>query len=235
MGVWDRCLWELGFAICHQRMDRLLLFGGRPLFVCARDTGLFVSFFGLLLALSFLRGEKRAGMPPPVVGLLCIAGVLFLAWEGLTGYLGWRESTNLLRFLSGAAGGAGLAVPLAALVNREVWGGDVSRRVMGKPSDFLSASAVLLAASVLYLLRPALLFRLAQLGLVVSILGAIWSLDLLLVCLLKPGRGNKQIKARTLTALFLLALELGASYGLHRLLAGGGPVVPAAGTLGWPF
>lgn len=235
MGVWDRCLWELGFAICHQQLERMLRFGERPLFVCARDTGLFISFFGLLLALSFLRGEKRAGMPPPAVGLLCIAGILFLAWEGLTGYLGWRESTNLLRFLSGAAGGAGLAVPLAALVNREVWGGDVSRRVTGGPGDYLFASAVLLAASALYLLRPSSLFRLAQLWLLASILGTIWTLNLLLVFLLKPGRGSDRLKARMFTALFLLALELAASYGLHRLLAGGGPVIPFASILGRHF
>ncbi len=225
MDIWDRLLWELGFSICHQRADRLLFFGGRPLFVCARDTGIFVSFFGVVLVLSLLRREKKAGMPPVAVSLLCASGVLFLAWDALTSYLGWRESTDLLRLLSGSAGGAGLAVPSAALLNREAWRGDASRRLMGGTSDIILVSGVLLPALFLYLLRPAPLFRTAQSWLLVSILGTFWSLNLLLLSLFRPRRNGGPSRARLASAFLLLALELAASYWLHRLLEGA-PVPP---------
>ncbi len=232
MCLWDRWLWELGFAVCHQRTDRLLSFGGRPLFVCARDTGMFVAFFGLLLALSLLRRERSAGIPSFATIALCVAGILFLAWDGLTSYLGWRESTNLLRFLSGATGGAGLAVPVSALMNREIWLEDTSRRIMGGGRDILFVSVVSLVALPLYIMRPPSLFRVAQLELLLSMLGTFWSLNLLLICLLRPRRREEALRARIALAFLLLVLELAASYWAHRLLAGGGPLVPPPALFG---
>lgn len=227
MGFWDRLLWEIGFAICHQRADRLLRFGDRPLFVCARDTGIFVSFLALLLALAFPRGERRAGMPSLPVLLICLAGVSFLAWDGLSAYLGWRETTNLLRFLSGAAGGAGLAVPVAALVNREVWYGDVKLRILSGSRDRLLAVAALLGTLPVYLLRPGFLFRAAQAWLLFSVLGTFFYLNLLLVCVLRPAEGRERSWRRHAVAFLLLALELAASHALHRVLAGVGPATGA--------
>ena len=152
MSWWDRWLWELGFAICHQEPDKLLRFGDRPLFVCSRDTGIFVSFFTVLLALSLLRGKDKAGMPPAHILAAVAAGLLFLAWDGLTSYLALRETTNLIRFLSGFAAGGGMAFPAAALVNRVVFGGDRALRVGSNPGDIGraalaagSAAAILLA------------------------------------------------------------------------------------------
>jgi hypothetical protein len=95
---------------------------------------------------------------------------------------------------------------------------------MGGARDLLFASAVLPIALVVYLLRPAPLFRVAQLGLLASILGTIWSLNLLLISLLKPRRREGALNARFATAFLFLALELAASYGLHRILTGEGPV-----------
>lgn len=220
---WDSWLWELGYCICHQRLERILFFGERPLFVCARDTGLLVSFFTLMLVLSLLRGRDRAGMPPWPILAAGAAGVLFLAWDGLTSYLGFRESTNMLRFLSGFAAGAGLAFPAAALVNREVFGGDRSARVGARPSDLAAAGAAGGAALALYLWRPETLFRLGQFWLLVSLLGTFWTLNLLLVYLVSPAKREGLTPARAALAGLLTVLELAGSYWLHRLFAGGGP------------
>ncbi|MEW6554032.1 MAG: DUF2085 domain-containing protein [Actinomycetota bacterium] len=223
---WDSLLWELGFSICHQRLERMLFFAGRPLFVCSRDTGMLVSFFTLMLVLSLLRGRDRAGTPPWPVLAAGAAGILFLIWDGLTSYLGFRESTNTLRFLSGFAAGAGLAFPVAALVNGEVFGGDRSEKVGARPGDLLAAATAGGAVLVLYLWRPGPLYRLGQLWLLVCLLGTFWVLNLLLVYLFRPREGGGLTPGRALLAVALIAVELAGSYTLHRLFAGHGPAPP---------
>lgn len=229
MCFWDRWLWELGFAVCHQRPERLLYFGGRPLFVCARDTGLFVSFFTVLLVLSLARSKQRAGMPPLPVLVLCGAGILFLAWDGLTSYLGLRESGNVIRFLSGFAAGTGLAFPVAAWFNRTVFGGDRELKVGSRPVDWLAVGVAGGMAIALYLSRPEALFRLGQLWLCVCLLGTFWVLNLLLVTLLMRREGEGISPARAAAAVLLTAAELCGSYFLHRSLAGKGPEIPLPG------
>jgi uncharacterized membrane protein len=225
---WDCWLWELGYAVCHQQPERILRFPGGPLFVCARDTGLFVSFFTALLVLSLLRGRKRAGMPPLPLLILAGCGLLFMAADALTSYTGLRESTNTLRFLSGFAAGAGLALPVAALVNRFVFGGDRSLKVASRAPDLVALCLALVAAATVYLWRPAGLYRFAQLWLLLSMLGTFWSLNLLLICLLREEGGEGFTWYRAGLALLLTALELGVSYSAHRAIQGRGPR-PAAG------
>jgi uncharacterized membrane protein len=221
---WDCWLWELGFAVCHQRPERLLRFGDNALFVCARDTGLFVSFFSVMLVLSLLRGRDRAGMPPLPILLFTVAGVLFLAWDGLTSYLGLRESCNVLRFLSGFAAGAGLAFPAAALVNNAVFAGDRSRKVGSRPGDIAAVILTGGAAAALYLFRPVPLFRLGQLWLLVSMLGTFWVLNLLLVYVIRGKEGGGLTAGRAVAAAALTVVELTGAYWLHRLFAGSGPI-----------
>lgn len=220
---WDRWLWELGFAICHQLPERLLAFGDRVLFVCSRDTGLFVSFFSLILVLSLLRGRKRAGMPPLPILAAAAAGILFLAWDGLTSYLGLRETTNTLRFLTGFAAGAGLAFPVAAMLNGTVFGGDRSLKVASRARDIVAVGLSGGAVLVLYLWRPQPLFRLGQLWLLVSMLGTFWILNLLVVYLVRQKEGGGLTPTRAAIAGLLTIVELTASYWLHRIFSGSGP------------
>lgn len=226
MGWWDWWLWELGFGICHQHSDRLLRFGDKALFVCARDTGIFVSFFSLLLVLSLLRGRDRGGMPPWPIMALAASGILFLGWDGLTSYLGFRESGNTLRFLTGFAAGAGLAFPVAALLNQTVFGADKELKVGARSDDFFAVCLAGGAAVALYLRRPEALFRVGQLWLMLCILGTFWSLNLLLVCLLREREGKGFSWGRAATALLLTALELAGSHALHRVFQGRGPSPP---------
>lgn len=223
---WDSLLWELGFAICHQRPERLLRFGDKNLFVCSRDTGLLVAFFTLVLVLSLLRGRDRAGMPPWPLLAVGAVGVLFMAWDGFTSYLGFRDSTNTIRFLSGFTAGAALAFPASALLNREVFRGDRSRKVGSRPGDLAAAGLAGGAALLLYLCRPAPLFRLGQVWLLASMLGTFWCLNLLLVYLIAGKEEGGLTAARAALAALLTALELCGSYWLHRLFAGGGPAPP---------
>lgn len=197
---------------------------------------MFVSFFSLMLVLSLLRGRDRAGRPPLPILAFTVAGVLFLAWDGMTSYLGLRESTNVIRFLSGFAAGAGLAFLAASLVNGFVFAGDRSKRVGSRPSDIAAAILVGGAAVVLFLLRPAYLFRLGQIWLLLSMLGTFWILNLLLIYLVSRKKVEGLTVGRAAMAAALTVVVLAGAYWLHRLLAGGGPTpirpVPGA-EAGW--
>ena len=212
MSWWDRLFWELGFAVCHQQPDKLLRFGDRPLFVCSRDTGIFVSFFTVLLALSLLRGREKAGRPPAFLLAAAAAGVLFMAWDGLTSYLALRETTNLIRFLSGFAAGAGMAFPAAALLNRVLFGGNRASRVGSEPRDLACAGLAAGAAAAFYMWRPAALYVPGQLWLAACLLGAIWVLNLLLVHLLRGREGVGWVPAYALAAAVMAGLEFAGSY-----------------------
>lgn len=201
----------------------MLRFGSRPLFVCARDTGILVSLFTLLLALSLFRRHRRAGMPPVPVLAAGAAGVLFMAWDGFSSYWGWRESTNAIRFLSGFAAGTGMAFPLAGIINREVFGGDISLRVGVSPGEWAGVAVSASALLPLYLWRPAFLFRLGQWWLLLCMLGTFWSLNLLLLSLLRPRRRRKPSRPPYAAAVLLVAAELMVSHALHRLFSGRGP------------
>jgi uncharacterized membrane protein len=222
---WDRLLWQLGFSICHQEPDRLLRFGSHSLFVCSRDTGLFVSFFTVILLASLSRGRKKGGIYWPLI-LFAAAGIAFFAWDGLSSYLGYRESSNLIRFLSGLAAGSGLAILIAPWMNRLLFGASRCQKLGSRPADLTAVFAGPGLMAALYLIRPEPLFTLAETWLAICVAGTFWALNLLLVSMLfeKRLRGFGFYKA--LLALLFTAAELGASHGLHRLLLHHGPGTP---------
>jgi uncharacterized membrane protein len=215
VGAWDRFLWEVGFAVCHQDPRRTFFFGDRPLFVCARDTGIFVSFFTLLVLFSLLRGRGRGGRTGRAAACLAVGGILFLLGDGFSSYLGWRETTNLLRFLSGMAGGGGLAVLLVPWINRTLFGADPSLPVMCGLRDYLRAFLSLSLAAALYLLRPPFLFRPAQVWLLLSILGSFVVLNLTLVSLSTEAKRGSVTWWKLGAALVLTAGELSLTRALH--------------------
>ena len=124
----------LGFGLCHQLADRSFAAGGVQLPVCARDTGIYIGFVVSLAVIAFLdRGRRRQDMPPAWILGIGVAALAFIAWDGLTSYMGLRETTNLLRLASGL--GAGFALPLVVVptVNSGLWVRPGAGRVLGEP------------------------------------------------------------------------------------------------------
>lgn len=185
--------------------------------VCARDAGLLAAFFLVLLVLT-LPGKRGAGWPRRSVLIACGAGIGFLAFDGLSSYAGLRETGNVIRFLSGLAGGAGLAVPLAVFFNRYVFGESHDRSLFGL-RRMVAVVVVLAALCLLFLLHPAALFQPAQILLALSIIGTFLALNLLLLyCLREWASGPVLARLAPLPcalALLLAAAELAASNRLH--------------------
>lgn len=96
--LWIKCM-EFGKILgCHQMPERSFFIKGYQFPVCARCTGVIISYF---LALILFKKYK-------VPWQLCIimAGVMLTDWS--LQYFGIKESTNSRRFVTGLIGVFGL-------------------------------------------------------------------------------------------------------------------------------
>jgi len=222
-GWWDSFLRWLGFAVCHQLPDRTIHFGNRPLFLCARDTGLYVGFF-LCLAVAVIPYRMyRGGLPslPWKVGMA--ASLLYLAADGMTVALGWREGSNVLRLTSGLAAGASLALLLGPAVNRMAFQAPRERRLLQDAAPVAVLAGSLSAASALFLIHPSPLLLPAQLLLLACFAGTLLYLNasfaLAILLAARAGGGKKVRGTAALISLPLTAVELVLLHRLHALLA----------------
>lgn len=98
----------IGSAVCHQMAERSFIWGDLQSPVCARCTGIEA---GLLFGVVFLwLAGRKNGNRPFSLGSSLLAGLSFLpiAIDGVGSYLGFWESTNLMRVVTGAMAGYGL-------------------------------------------------------------------------------------------------------------------------------
>ena len=125
--LWAELLWQVGYALCHQLPERSLFIGGYQLPVCARDTGTMLGFGVVLIYYLLARRWKRAKLPD--VPVLAVAGIGFalFAFDGLSSYMGLRDTSNVIRVISGLGFGLSLGIMLLT-VNSYLAKGDVTRR-----------------------------------------------------------------------------------------------------------
>lgn len=92
----------IGRAVCHQLPQRSFHMGGYQLPLCARCSGMYLAI-GVSLMFLLIRKRQNANKPPSLFeGGLIVLGMLPLMIDGVSSYLGWRETNNLLRYISGA-------------------------------------------------------------------------------------------------------------------------------------
>lgn len=107
----------IGSVFCHQLPSRTLSLGGMQLPMCARDTGIYL---GIFITIVFLYATKRfnADKPPELLYslVLCISTVPML-FDGVSSYLGLRESNNVLRLITGIYFGSSLMFLLVPAAN----------------------------------------------------------------------------------------------------------------------
>ena len=97
---------------CHQRYDRSFFFHGKQFPVCARCTGVLISYFISILCYSFVCCKKHSFRYPSRSGKQSHVIALFAC---LTMLIDWtiqalhvKESTNKRRLITGFLGGLGL-------------------------------------------------------------------------------------------------------------------------------
>lgn len=94
----QRPLWTRQFSICHRLPERSFFYKGKQFPVCARCTGIALGIFTLpffafqLMSLNFAT---------------CLLLQLPVYLDGTSQALGWRQSNNFLRLLTGCLCGWG--------------------------------------------------------------------------------------------------------------------------------
>lgn len=99
-------LQRMGSAVCHQMAERSFLFHGMQMPLCARCTGIYT---GVFFAFCFFFWKKRmqAGKPFSLQqAVVTGAAILPVGLDGVGSYLGFWESSQLMRVLTGSLVGA---------------------------------------------------------------------------------------------------------------------------------
>jgi uncharacterized membrane protein len=118
----NQLLQWLGFGLCHQLPERSLFGGGVQVPVCARDEGLYVGFLVAFLLIWLLHRPLRPReLPGPAALVVCALFLGSMVVDGVTSYAGLRETTNVIRLLTGTMAGYALAALVAPLLNDELW------------------------------------------------------------------------------------------------------------------
>ena len=94
------------YPLCHSRPDRSLSYRGRYFGLCARCTSLYI--FGFITIFTFtIWSGYITGAGAITLGLVCLfpGGI-----DGLSQMFGERESTNVLRLVTGALLGIGAPI-----------------------------------------------------------------------------------------------------------------------------
>jgi len=91
--------------------------------VCARDMAIYATMFVGGLILPFLTDKKRKQIPTLLILMLAAAPT---GIDGITQMLGWRESTNPVRIITGAV--LGLAIPFFLIPTANVLVGKIGKK-----------------------------------------------------------------------------------------------------------
>jgi len=183
--ILDAIIWftrQVGYSVCHQMPSRCLSYGGRHLPVCARDTGIYLSFSITTVLFLFLYRGKRPDYPKRAKLAFILAMIVPTLIDAITSYSGLRETTNLIRLTTGALFGAALAALVFPLFKRSFLGeleGDSrteDRRMFEKWWSLLMFAFCPPAFSLLLFIKFPGAFYVLSIAVTISIIGTLFAL-----------------------------------------------------------
>jgi uncharacterized membrane protein len=218
----DTLFMAIGYGLCHQLPERSFFAGGFQLPVCARDTGIYLGFAVGLLAVTLIhRAERPTGPPPWPVLVLVAAFIAAMGYDGVTSYLGLRESTNDLRLATGMLTGWALSGITFPMINAQLWQRSSSGHLLSTPGRVVSWLLLLVGTFTLARWVMPLTGAFYPIAVSASILLTFTTVNLIFVCLVpaferRAGR-IRDAWPQVLIALALTAMELAAAAWLRAL------------------
>lgn len=156
VGWYERLIAGFGNGLCHQLPERSFEAAGIQFPVCARCTGIYVGFALVLMAiLWFYRGRHPSGRVAMTVYVLVAISIAAMAWDGISSYAGFRDTSNLLRLITGALFGGSLALVTYAMMADVLLANRRDDRLLGTVQAIaLWVGAVAAAVVVVYAILP---------------------------------------------------------------------------------
>lgn len=195
--------------------------------VCARDMGIYSGFFiSFILLWIFDKGERENELPSRGVLIVAFAAIVALIIDGISSYLGLRETNNTIRLLTGMATGFSLPLLLFPIFNYQLWGKSSYKPIVRENWQQLVIVLAMMFAFVIIQLVQGVRFNLANeivsTLVVISILFTFGIINLILITLLpfwyQKANNLKQLITPSLIALGLTAIELYLSLLAHNYL-----------------
>jgi len=217
----DDIIRAIGFAVCHQMPERTIFIRGRPLPVCARDTGFYLGFLISFIYLQ-LSHRKRENRLSPFL-LICIFSSLFLlVLDIITSYLSLRNSTNQIRLFTGLLFGFSLPLFVVPVLNCQLWRDSINSPLL---ESTLKRFGLLMIFVLSYLLlqgETILSFEILSSVIVGAIFFTLIAVNTMLITLLPRWHRRAispwQLIVPMVLACILSAIELYLSFLAHVLL-----------------
>jgi len=225
--IYSYILRRIGFAVCHQIPSRVLFIGDDYLPICARDMGIYSGFLiSFILLWIFDKGERENELPSRGVLIVAFAAIVALIIDGISSYLGLRETNNTIRLLTGMATGFSLPLLLFPIFNYQLWKKSSYRPIIRETwQQLVMVVAMIFTFAIIQLaqgLRFTLANEIASTFVVVSILFTFGIINLILITLLpfwyQKADNFKQLVIPSLIALGLTTIELYLSLLAHNYL-----------------
>ncbi|MHB1253139.1 MAG: DUF2085 domain-containing protein [Candidatus Humimicrobiaceae bacterium] len=100
----------IGFSVCHQLPERTLLFGKILMPVCSRCSGIYIGFLFTIVFLFILFRKRESDLPPVYVIVAAVVFILSTIFDGFFSYLGFYNTNNIIRIITGYMFGAGISI-----------------------------------------------------------------------------------------------------------------------------
>ncbi|MCL2491316.1 MAG: DUF2085 domain-containing protein [Coriobacteriia bacterium] len=189
MNLYKEILHLLGFGLCHQMPERSFIYGGVQLPVCARCTGMYVGItITLVLLFVLYKGAQRVGLPSTAFFVAAAIATFAIGFDGFGSYLGFYETNNFARILTGIMFGSAMGVVLYAILIESLAKFISADKILNTTKEMsIWLASVPLGLLFIYIICP-LLGPLAA-GLVgILIIVTFWLLALVIVGLLPRYR-----------------------------------------------
>jgi len=230
MNIFQKIADITGFSVCHQLPERSMLLGHIYMPVCCRCSGIYLGFFVSIVLLFLMFRKRQSDMPPLYIIILSCVFIVSTFADGLLSYIGFYESNNIIRLVTGYLSGAGIAVIIYPIFVFQYFRSLEKGKIFEKYQNYIffiiiTAGAIIIQV-LLQLFRPAFFALFFYYFNFFCVVFTFWFSNLALT-LLMPKFGHKAQKLFEKNLVFPLLIsavlsfiELFISYRLHLWVSG---------------
>jgi len=216
---------RLGFSVCHQLPVRTLLFGKILMPVCARCTGIYIGFLFTIVFLFIVFRKRESDLPPVYVIVAAVVFILSAIVDGFFSYLGFYNTNNIIRIITGYMFGAGISIIIYPVFVHQYFKNFQRKKIFYSYKQFIYFIIFSFFSILLQILSPSWLGTFFYYLNGFSVIFTFYFSNLTLFLLI-PGFSQKtkklfsrQLIFPSVLALAATLLELYISYKLHVFLS----------------